>query len=403
MRLADGLPVMFGEGGRSPVRLSRLRPDDPSIAEDEIQSLVVEHPSVLPVQELDPAFGPLIPIGREIGTPVGAIDALFVSPSGTLTIVEAKLWRNPQARREVVGQIIDYATALSTWSYEDLDAACRSATNRQLWELVASEADGELLPGEADFVDGVTRGLRTGRFLLLVVGDGIREEVERMTAYVQTAPRLQFHLALVELRIFETADRGTRLVVPSIVARTAEVTRAVVSVNVAEEATVDVDVSVPSDDSSGTRRRLTMEQFYAELGEQVPRTTVAFTREVLDGFARDARFLLVPRAASISLQQINPSGSGHFTLLVFETRGQVYPGWLQGHCERAGVPGNIALKFVADLGAAVGIDVNSRFPDRLARPVSLGRLSQRWDTVADLVDRLADDILASLALLEPDA
>jgi hypothetical protein len=389
MRAADGLPVMLRSGGQVPIGLSRLRPDDPSLAESEIQSLVLAHPSVLPVQELDPAFGPLIPIGREIGTPVGAIDALFVSPGGVLTIVEAKLWRNPQARREVVGQIIDYATALSTWTYEDLDNVCYSATRKSLWKLVSSQADGQLLPTEADFVDAVSRGLRTGRFLLLVVGDGIREEVERMTAYVQTAPRLQFHIALVELRIYEAADRDLRLVVPSVVARTAEVTRAVVSVNVAEQASVEVDVSVPSDDSTGARRKLTMEQFCAELGEQVPPPIVAFTRDVLEGYAQDPRFLLVPRAASFSLQQLNPTGTGHFTVLVFETRGQAYPGWLQGHCERAGIPGDVALRFVADLAGALGIGVNSRFPDRLARPASLELLADRWDAVAERLDQLA--------------
>ena len=33
---------------------------------------------------------------------------------------EFKLWRNPHARREVIGQILDYAKDLASWSYEDL-------------------------------------------------------------------------------------------------------------------------------------------------------------------------------------------------------------------------------------------------------------------------------------------
>ena len=57
-----------------------------------------------------------------------------------------------------------------------------------------------------------------------MVGDGIREEVERMASYVQTAPRLQFHLAFVELRIYASDHNRLRTVVPSVVARTAEIT-----------------------------------------------------------------------------------------------------------------------------------------------------------------------------------
>jgi hypothetical protein len=117
--IADGVPVAF-LGAKNPAELRRLSPSDPSLAEDHIQNVVFDHPSVLPIEELDPTFAPAIQIGRETATLVGAIDALFVSPDGGVTIVEAELWHNPQARREVVDQIIDYATELSSWPYEQL-------------------------------------------------------------------------------------------------------------------------------------------------------------------------------------------------------------------------------------------------------------------------------------------
>ena len=41
-------------------------------------------------------------------------------PLGRLTLAEFKLWRNPQARREVIGQILDYAKELASWRYADL-------------------------------------------------------------------------------------------------------------------------------------------------------------------------------------------------------------------------------------------------------------------------------------------
>lgn len=173
-------------------QLDRISGADPTLHEALIQELVTEHPTVLPVSEIDTSFLPLIPIERDIPTSAGPIDALYISPSGALTLVEAKLWRNPQARREVVGQIIDYATALARWSYEDLDDVCQATTGRSLWALAGDVDEGVTVKSQADFVDTVSRGLRHGRFLLLIVGDGIREEVERMAAYVQAAPQLQF-------------------------------------------------------------------------------------------------------------------------------------------------------------------------------------------------------------------
>ena len=84
-----------------------------------MQKFIFEHHQALPIGEIEPAFGPLIPVCRELPTEVGPIDLLFINPTGLLTLVECKLWKNPQARREVVGQILDYATEMSRWSYSN--------------------------------------------------------------------------------------------------------------------------------------------------------------------------------------------------------------------------------------------------------------------------------------------
>lgn len=392
MRIGDGGPVVLTGGGRTLVELQRVSPTDTRIAEDLIQRLVVEHPSVLPVEQLDPMFAPPVPIGREIGTSVGPIDALFISPQGGITIVEAKLWRNPQARREVVGQIIDYATALSTWTYEELDQVCRQATSRSLWQTVASAHDEPTGQDEARFVDAVARNLRYGRFLLLVVGDGIREEVERMASYVQDAPRLQFHLALVELGIYDSDDGEVRTIVPSVVARTAEITRAVVRVDVAEHTNVGVDVSVPVDDSPRSRRTLTMEQFFAEMTERTDPATVRFYRDILDEFDVDDRFQLLPRAASVSLRLRHPDGGYDFTVLVFETGGRAYPGWLHGQCKKAGVPVEVAYRYVADLSQILDIPVDSKYADSLTTSAKPDVVMSNWDVIRRRIDELADEI-----------
>ena len=76
---------------------------------------------------MEPGLGRLIPVGMEVPTPAGYIDNLFVTAEGHLVVVECKLWRNPEARRKVLAQIIDYAQSVSSWQYDDLEKAIRKS------------------------------------------------------------------------------------------------------------------------------------------------------------------------------------------------------------------------------------------------------------------------------------
>ena len=96
--------------------------------EEWLQDLIFDHPEILPVDEFDETFSPLIPIGREVGTRSGSIDNLYISPLGRLTIVETKLWKNSEKHRTVVAQIIDYAKEVSKWNYKQLSEAVLKAS-----------------------------------------------------------------------------------------------------------------------------------------------------------------------------------------------------------------------------------------------------------------------------------
>ena len=118
----------------------------------------------------------------ELGTRAGSADALYrtvLTPTGRIILAEFKLWRNPGARREVIGQILDYAGVLASWSYDDLEREVRNRTKRSPFEIV-SEAHGSVQ--EHIFVDRVTRRLKRGEFLLLIIGDGIREGAEEIAS-----------------------------------------------------------------------------------------------------------------------------------------------------------------------------------------------------------------------------
>ena len=92
-----------------------------------------------------------------------------------------------------------------------------------LFDLVrATDPDVE----EGVFVDNVTRHLRRGEFLLLIIGDGIREGVENIVDFVQQHSGLHFNLALVEAAQYRDKDDHV-IVQPRILCRT-EIVRRVV-------------------------------------------------------------------------------------------------------------------------------------------------------------------------------
>ena len=215
----------------APVSLSKGTQSD-GYDEAWLQDLIFRHPQALPVGELDPAYGPLIPICKEFDTrAVGSIDALFMNPLGMPTLVECKLWRNPEARREVVGQILDYARTLKKWTFSDLQREAAQARKEQNFDLAAhiSNASGSAIFDKAAFVDNVTRNLQKGRVLLLVVGDGIREGVEAIAEYLQAATSLQFTFGLVETQAFELAHKSW-IVQSRVLARTIIINRTIVDV-----------------------------------------------------------------------------------------------------------------------------------------------------------------------------
>ncbi|PSB38162.1 DUF4268 domain-containing protein [Aphanothece minutissima] len=192
---------------------------DGQVDEAWLQQALYRAPESLPVKEIDPHIGPLIPICMELSTEAGPADILFVTPTGQIVLVETKLWRNPEARRQVVGQILDYAKQLTGWRYEDLDARAGTAAGTSAGHIVRALKESYPDTDEAQFVDGVRRSLSTGDFLLLIVGDGIRFGAEALVTFLEQYGNLRFGLALLEVGIYRLPD-GSTLVQPRVLAKT---------------------------------------------------------------------------------------------------------------------------------------------------------------------------------------
>lgn len=194
------------------------------ILERDIQALIHAHPEILPIGTIDPAFLGAVSICRELNTPAGPIDNLLITPTGLPVIVECKLWSNPQARREVVGQALDYAKELARWTSADLE---REASRRDVPSLAGRLRQHHPDLDEAAFHDTLSRSLARGRMLLLIVGDGIKENVESIFEHLRVQGALHFSFGLVEMPIFDLPD-GSRIVVPRAIAHSVAEVRQVV-------------------------------------------------------------------------------------------------------------------------------------------------------------------------------
>lgn len=180
------------------------------------------------MSDIEPGFGDLIAAAREVPCGHGYIDNLYLTPSGDIVLVETKLWRNGQMRREVVAQALDYVAALSRMGYEAFETAIARGqlAPRRLYDLVLDHPEAL---DEAEFIDAVSLNLRLGRMLAIVLGDGIRTETEALSDLLQSHAGAHFTFALVELATWQNSA-GDILAVPSTLARTVMIERGIVRI-----------------------------------------------------------------------------------------------------------------------------------------------------------------------------
>ena len=328
-----GTPYLVGKddirGSLKPLKRMPLDRTGSEITEKWLQELIDEAPNVLPVSQVYARVaGDLHSMGREIATAGGgSIDNLLISGSGHLIVVETKLWRNHQARREVVAQIIEYAQDVRDWDYEKVEKLwCdRHGQGQTLHAAIAADVD------EAEWVDRVNNQVAAGEIILLIVGDGIDSRAENLAETVGGRPDMMFRLALVELRVY-SADGRKYLIIPSTMARTAEIQRATVRVIFDSNHRPDVRVEAPRPDAegraaSGNRVSLDATQFLSQLEEHKNGgiDSVRVVEELLRLLDRQEVLIVEWQTAGFSIRFLDPiSSSRILPLVVVSAKGRIY-------------------------------------------------------------------------------
>jgi len=286
MRRRDGKPLWISDVPGKVNRLERadFRPGGSGDRYDEawLQRLLHQNPDVLPVEQIEPGFGQLIPLCRELPLTFGAgrsgaLDNLFATKEGRLLIVETKLWRNAEARRAVVAQAIEYAAAVFRLSYDELQSAVLRARASEpercgsIYEIITKHAENV---DEPEFIDAVSRNLNRGRAIIAVVGDGIREDLEPLAELLQTHAGHRFTFALIELAVYEAPLAGIRIVTPSVLAQTALIERGVVQIEDGADGGRRIVIREPAASPASTSRDRSFgigeDEFFEILEQRAP-------------------------------------------------------------------------------------------------------------------------------------
>lgn len=357
-------PIIISKNNETSL-LQRIPFSEKTFSESWLQEIIQNNSSLLPIEEIEPSFSDSVSLAREIRTKVGFVDNLLINCNGYITIVETKLWRNVQARREVIGQIIDYAKELTKWTFDDLNNAVvlsnQTITNRPsgILDILKQNSDANEFD-EKYFIDSVSKNLKKGRFLLLIVGDGIHESVEEMVDYLQQFAQINFTLALVELQVFKDETNDSIIVLPQIIVRTKEITRAIVKIenSGSKEIIVDVQTNLEEvrQDKIQVRTTLTYDDFFEQLKHNTNDSTYNFVKQVVTDCEKRGMFIELGQS-TIGFKLID-NNNNKISIFFIDRKDYFYLWSIGKQLNRRGYDATIGNKFVQDISDLFGVKLN---------------------------------------------
>jgi hypothetical protein len=205
------------------------------LSEDEFQRLLATHPDLMAGEQIDPtAPRRWLLVTREAAVPDAstmsrwAVDHLFLDQDGIPTLVEVKRSNDTRLRREVVGQLLEYAAHAQSYWPLDFIRAQLTLRCEQAGSSLESELSAFLENRSTDeFWNAVKTNLDAGRIRLVFVADKLPPELKQVIEFLngQMDPA---QVVGVELPVF--SDGTTRTIAPRVVGLTAKAQNRKVSV-----------------------------------------------------------------------------------------------------------------------------------------------------------------------------
>jgi hypothetical protein len=223
--MSGGIFLLRGED-----ELTELR-ESPYEAEAVLQALIAKFPSLLAGRQ-DAGDTPRrwLLVGREAALPDDedaggrwSVDHLFLDQDAVPTLVEVKRSSDTRIRREVLGQMLDYAAnGVVYWPLEQLrEMFARQCDRDGVDPVAAVEAVTSDELGVEEFWERARDNLRAERVRMVFVSDEIPRELVRVVEFLngQMNPA---EVIAIEIKQYAGTD-GIRTLVPRIIGQTAQV------------------------------------------------------------------------------------------------------------------------------------------------------------------------------------
>ena len=198
--------------------------------EDVLQALIARFPDLLAGDQL-PGDEPRrwLLIGREAalpseeaGTSRWSVDHLFLDQDAVPTLVEVKRSSDTRIRREVIGQMLDYAAnAVVYWPIDTLRGVFERRCDAERRDI---DAELRAVIGEADqttYWAQAGANLRSGRIRLVFLSDQIPRELRRVVEFLNE--QMQADVLAIEVKQY-VGEGGVRTLVPRVIGQTAAAT-----------------------------------------------------------------------------------------------------------------------------------------------------------------------------------
>jgi hypothetical protein len=170
--------------------------------ESHLQKLLLREPRLIDLKT------PLLACVPEFGIPgAGSLDLLGVDEAAGVTLVECKLAKNHEVKREVVGQVLEYAAFPSLMPVDEFVRRFDTLAERQLETAVTDKG-----LDWAGFEEGLAENLRTGSFNLVVAVDHINDQLRKSLLFLNA--HTDFTVAALELEYI--ADDEVEVLIPQL-------------------------------------------------------------------------------------------------------------------------------------------------------------------------------------------
>ena len=251
IEMKSGDVFIFDETGNLKSKYERQSLGTGSIFDEKwLQKVLFENIELIKV--CDPVYDKvkIVPLCRELTLNDGIrnlfLDVLAVTETGRLVLIECKLWKNPQARREVLAQTLEYATLMQKLSYSDLAAKLKKHIHSGSEDPISYRLrEAGLNFDESLLINRLSENIKQGDFHLIIAGDGIRGDLFNLVNS-SVISGMTADLSLLEIAVHKSSD-GEIILCPSVPSETETIKRTVLLSAEGMPAIIEEDLEIQTE------------------------------------------------------------------------------------------------------------------------------------------------------------